>query len=240
MPRPVAIAIKPLTSWSFSRYSDYKQCPAKFKYKHLEKLPEPGSEALDRGAAIHTMAEQYIKGQLPPKVPPDLASFTDELKALRKLYKATPHKLVVEDQWAMTAQWTPTEWNNWALCWVRIKLDCAIFETPKRLRVRDWKTGKLRQELYEDYLEQLELYALAALLLYPELEEVVPELDYLDLGVVHPQEPRVYTRADIPRLKAMWEKRVAPMFKDKVFAPRPNDKCRWCHYRKENNGPCKY
>ena len=36
-----------VTAWSYSRYADYKQCPAKFKYKHLMRLPDPGSAAPD-------------------------------------------------------------------------------------------------------------------------------------------------------------------------------------------------
>jgi len=239
LPKPLNIQIKPLTAWSFSRYNDYRQCPAKFKYKHLLKLPEPGSEALDRGAAIHTLAEEFIRGQH-ARLPIELATFDDELKALKKLYKKDPSAVIVEDNWAMTRGWERTEWNNWNLCWVRIKLDCAVFESPTRMRIRDWKTGKLRSELHEEYLEQLSLYALAALLLYPELEEVCPELDYLDLGLVYPETQLRYTRSDVSRLQATWEKRVAPMFKDKAFAPRVNDKCRFCHYRAGNQGPCKY
>lgn len=240
MPKPVVIPIKPLTSWSFSRYSDYKQCPAKFKYKHLMKLPEPKSSALERGAAIHTMAEQYIKGVL-AKLPKELASFDDEFKALRKHYKKTPERMVVEDNWAFTRQWVQTEWNDWDRCWVRIKLDCAHrIDDAAILTVRDWKTGKLREELYLEYLEQLELYALAAFLLYPEVQEVRPELDYLDLGVVHPTEPLVFKRADLPRLKQVWEDRVVPMFKDQRFAPRPNDKCHFCAFSRAKGGPCQY
>jgi hypothetical protein len=239
VPKPVVVPLKPLTSWSFSRYSDYKQCPAKFKYKHLQKLPEPKGEALERGAAIHTMAEQYIKGVL-RKLPAELSSFSDEFKELRKLYKTSPQLTVVEDNWALTSDWTQTEWDNWSRCWVRIKLDFAQRKAGGVMSIRDWKTGKLRVELHEEYLEQLELYALAALLLHEDVTEVRPELDYLDLGVVYPEEPLVYTRADIPRLKKVWEQRVRPMFNDRQFAPRVNSKCNWCHFRKANGGPCKF
>jgi RecB family exonuclease len=243
VPKPVVIPIKPLTAWSFSRYSDYKRCPAKFKYKHLEKRPEPGSAALDRGAMIHTLAERYLKGLI-VRLPPELAAFEDEFKELRKLYKKDKSKFVVEDNWAFTKEWGRTTSTDWANCWLRIKLDFAQLITPTFMKVRDWKTGKLRDELHEEYLEQLELYALAALMLFPDLEVVEPELDYLDLGLIYPDpdkgEPLRYYRSDVERLRKTWEKRVAPMFKDKRFAPRPNDKCNWCHYRAENKGPCKY
>ena len=71
------IPIKPLTSWSFSRYQDYKSCPAKAKYKHIDKLKEPPSPAMERGAAIHNLCEQYVRGTL-AKLPPELKLFKDE------------------------------------------------------------------------------------------------------------------------------------------------------------------
>lgn len=245
MPNPAAAKFKLPTAWSFSRYSVYKLCPAKFKYSVLLKLPEPKGAALERGGAIHKLAEDYIKGKL-PRLPNELATFAAEFKQLKALHKKKLSGLVVEDNWAFTNKWAPTEWDNWIECWVRIKLDCAHHTDETTMVVKDWKTGKLRPELHEEYLEQIELYALAALLLHEWLERVRIELCYLDLGVVYPdpEDPKAgsaeYVRADIPRLKKLWEKRVAPMFKDRIFAPRPNQWCRTCHYRAANGGPCKY
>ena len=96
-----------------------------------------------------------------------------------------------------------------------------------------------------EYLEQLELYALAALVLHPHIKEAKPRLVYTDLGIVEPKEPLVYTQADVPRLKKLWAQRTKPMMTDKKFAPRPNDKCRWCYFGqsgKAKGGPglCKY
>ena len=241
MPTPVVKQARPLTSWSFSRYSDYKQCPARFKYKHLEKREEPAGEAIARGRIIHDAAAAYIKGEGKSAVPSALQSFAVEFKDLRARYKQrATATVVVEDDWAFTREWEPTVWDDWAHCWVRVKLDAAHSPDQRMLHLRDWKTGKLRPELHAEYLEQLELYALVALLTFDWVEEVRPELCYLDLGVVYPEVPLIYKRADIPRLKKLWETRVAPMFKDRLFAPRANSKCRFCHYRKDNGGPCKF
>lgn len=240
------IPIKSLTSWSFSRYSDYRQCPLKFKLKHLDKIQEPPNEAMARGAEIHTKAEQYLKGQL-RTLPKELSLFKDELKALKAMTKKKVLGAIVEDTWAFTRDWDRTAWNDWANCWLRVKLDAAHFEADGNVMVvTDWKTGKFRPEKNEEYVEQLELYALSALLLYDFVEEVHPRLAYVDQGVVYPpaDEPLVFKRADIARLMKVWERRVAPMFKDRRFAPRPNNLCRWCHYRASNKaaggGQCKF
>ena len=89
---------------------------------------------------------------------------------------------------------------------------------------------------------QLELYALAAFKRYPHLEEVLPRLVYLDTGDVYPPEddPLVFKRSDVPALEKLWAKRIKPMLADKRFLPKPNNKCRWCHFRKENSGPCRF
>lgn len=234
-----------ITSWSFSRYNIYKQCPFKAKLLFIDKLKEPGSEAMDRGAEIHTLAEQYIKGKL-ARLPKELAEFKNEFTKLKKLYTRKVPAMMVEDTWAFTKDWDETTWDDWVGCWVRIKLDCAHEEEEGVLIVTDWKTGKYREELIPDYMEQLELYALGALLMMPHIHSVNVRLAFLDVPKMHPEpdEPLIFTQADLPKLKKLWEKRVKPMLADKKFAPRPNDKCRWCHFRAGNKanggGQCKY
>lgn len=243
MPKPV---VKQITSWSFSRYSDYKSCPFKAKMKHVDKIQEPPNPAMARGGEIHTMAENYIKGKM-KVMPKELKLFADEFKKLKVAYKKKAAvEVFVEDSWAFTDKWLETVWNDWANCWVRIKLDCAHMVEDGVLRVIDWKTGKCREDNQEDYLEQLDLYALGAFLMFPKVMEVRPELKYLDYGITFngKDEPLVYKRSDLPKLKKAWEKRVKAMLNDKMFPPRPNKFCGWCFYRKANKanggGQCKF
>ena len=49
----------PVKSWSYSAYALYDQCPAKYRYAKIDKLPEPRSEALERGDRIHKEVEAY-------------------------------------------------------------------------------------------------------------------------------------------------------------------------------------
>ncbi|MGH7869653.1 MAG: PD-(D/E)XK nuclease family protein, partial [Candidatus Dormibacteraceae bacterium] len=165
-----------------------------------------------------------------------------DLRKLRALYKKRLSGVIVEDTWAFTRGWEQTRWDDWVGCWVRIKLDCAHRTSDDVLVVTDWKTGKFRPDQNEEYVEQLELYALAALILHPHLKEVRPRLAYLDTGDVYPPagQELVFIQADVKRLKALWAKRTKAMLSDTVFAPKPNRFCAWCHFRKSNNGPCKF
>lgn len=238
------IPVKQITSWSFSRYNTYKQCPLKLKLSAIDRIREPSNPAMARGDAIHKLAEAYIKGE-GRTLPTELHLFKDEFKQLRAKYKKTGG-MVVEDNWSFTKDWHETQWDDWVNCWLRIKLDCAHHEDDETLVITDWKTGKFRPEMNAEYVEQLELYALAALLLHEHIQQVKPRLVYLDLGLTYPtaDQPLVFTRADIPKLKELWAKRTKAMLNDKQFAPRPNDKCRWCFYRANNKaaggGQCKY
>ena len=238
------IPIKPLTSWSYSRYNDWRTCPLKAKFKHIDKLKEPGSPAMDRGNQIHKDAEAYIKA-VKPRLAPELALFADEFKMLRALYKKKSLPMIVEDNWAFTKDWTETQWDDWVGCWVRIKLDCAHYVEAGHLLVTDWKSGKPSDYKTLEYMEQLELYALAALLLYPELDRVQVRIGWTDVGQMYPQEPLMYTPESTKRLLKEWNARVKPMMTDTKFVPKPNNNCRWCFFGeagKTKGGPglCKY
>lgn len=239
------VPIKQVTSWSFSRYSLYKMCPLKLKLSAIDRIREPSNDAMTRGAEIHTKAEKYIKGE-GRILPKELGLFKEEFKKLRGLYNKVPNSIVVEDNWSFTKGWTKTAWDDWVNCWLRVKLDCAHQENGGVMVITDWKTGKFRPELNDEYIEQLELYALAALLLHDHINQVKPRLAYLDLGLIYPgpEIELVFTRKDVPKLKKLWEKRTKAMMNDKQFAPRPNDKCRWCFYRASNKaaggGQCKF
>ena len=255
--------------WSFSRYAVYALCPAQARYKFIDKIPEASSRPMERGSLIHKQAECYIKGLTCPVLnddpdvalpklgrdgsipagtamhrkgvlPPPLAKFADLFKEQAALYKKKAVIQSVEDSWAFTKDWESCSPTDWDRCWVRIKVDRAYEVAGKVLIIRDWKTGRFHDDLHEEYLKAIQLYALGGLLKYPHIKKVKPFLDYLDAGCTHPEEPLEYDRSDIPKLKKIWEDRVTPMFNDGIFAPRPNSKCTWCSYGASKGGPCKY
>ena len=237
-----------IKSWSFSRYNTYQLCPLKARLAYIDKIPELPNDAMARGAAIHKQAEDYINGKL-DELPAELSRFRKIFRQLKRRHRKSSATVMVEDTWAFKSDWTETTWNDWVGCWLRVKLDCAVESDSGVLTVYDWKTGRFRPEKNEEYCEQLELYALGAILMFNHVKTVVPTLVYLDEGKIFPDREHnsdllVYTRDDIDGLKTKWEKRVKPMLSDKYFPPRPNNLCRWCHYRKDNakngGGQCQF
>lgn len=253
-----------IKAWSWSRYADYVQCPRKAKYKHVQKMKEPGSAAMNRGGAIHDIISEYIRGTIKtlPKLLkyefedekfseefPDLTFIKKELMKFRKDYTKKDHsKMTVEDDWAFTKSWGITKWDDWNGCWVRMKLDLAhLIHKGKALVITDWKSGRSREEDKQAYAAQLELYAVAGFIKYPEVDIIYPRLVFVDSGVVFPEDmpDLFFERKELDRLQKAWVKQTAPMFLDTIFAPRPNNKCRWCWFgqaKKASGGPavCEY
>jgi hypothetical protein len=114
---------------------------------------------------------------------------------------------------------------------VRIKIDFLIKEDDYVL-IGDWKTGRVR----DSYEPQLELYALAGLLMFPSVNTVDSALYFVDAG--RKLEGQRYTRDDLEMLKAKWTDRVTPMLTDTEFRPTPNQYCKYCSFRKGEGGPC--
>lgn len=216
-----------ITQWSFSRLKDYRQCPAKAKFKHILRLKEPGNAAMQRGTDAHALAESFARASLKAKAPVELAKLEKEFRKLQK------EGIITEEKWALTKDWVPTGFFD-KNCWVRVVLDCAfIDDATETLHIIDYKTGKV----YEDSKEQLSLYAVAGFEHYPDVKHVSAELWYLDTGEIIKLE---YDKSQLPAIKKEWKLKTRAMLNDKTFAPRAGSYCRWCHYRKTNGGPCEF
>lgn len=214
-----------IKSWSWSRLSDWRQCPRKAKFKHVDRIKEPGSAAMDRGARIHKLAETYVRsgGDLPV----ELSRFTRFFEAMRKRFVDTPKEIFLEESWAHDGTWAPCRWDDWNRCVLRVKLDVA-YMFGGVLQVCDLKTGQHRAAEERVYSEQLELYATSALIHVPGVP-VEARLVFLDHGTEY-EVDRKFVPEDLSGLIGKWDAAVAPMLADREFAATPNSKCHWCWY----------
>lgn len=218
-----------ITAWSYSRYALYELCPLKFKLKHIDKVPEPQAPAMERGDRIHKGVAAYILGKA-EEPPQDAIAHPFPAKLIGE-FRAFPDK-VVEQQWGFTAAWQPTGWFGRAT-WFRNVLDAAALYEDLTGDVADWKTGKR----YGSNTEQMELNALSFMCQYKPAIGVTTRMVYLDIGEEDVGEFKV---SEKETLQAKWVEKVKPMFSDTVFAPRPNDKCRFCAFSRSNSGHCRF
>lgn len=222
-----------VTAWSFSRWETFDTCAYQFacgldpQYKHMRTQ----SPAKARGDAIHKEAAHFITTPDAP-FPASLAKF-DAL--MWELHDMPADVKVVEQQWAFDRKWRPTGWfdRGTGTTWFRNILDAGVVYPDHSGDVIDHKTGKE----YEKNAEQRELNAVSMLQRYPHLEVVTSRMWYLDSGV---EREVTIGRHELPKLVAKWEKRADAMFNEKVWAPRPNEKCKWCDFAKSKGGPCKF
>lgn len=217
-----------LTAWSYSRYTKYALCPLQFKLSVIDKIKEPPSDAMARGDRIHKGAAAFVLGQtatLPTEIRhPYQIKLCGEVAAF-------PDKLV-EHQQGFTRQWKPTGWFS-KDTWYRQIYDVALLYEDLTAEAVDWKSGKK----YGSNAEQMELQALSLMCQFKPAIHVTTRLVYIDSGE---EEIAEFPVAVKEPLKAKWEQKVAPMFSDTVFAPRPNEKCRFCHFAKSKAGLCRF
>lgn len=234
MPTKPKLALK---AWSFSRYRLDKTCGFKLELTAIRGLKEPGNKYMERGNEIHSSADFYVRGLI-ADLPPALENFTEEFVRLRKGF--AKKKVHCELEYNYYRDWTPATDKFDRSIWYRGRADARELLAKKRVRIIDYKTGK-PGDLDQD---QLELYVVGELCANPTAELITAELWYLDLGEIVQIAVGTdgwVTRGEAEQLRAKWTKVGETMTAPgRTFLPRPHDGCRWCHFRKDNNGPCKY
>lgn len=221
-----------VTSWSYSAYALYTECPFKYKCIKIDKLPDPAGPALLKGRQVHISVENFLK-QPTTAFPVAAGRFSELLYAL-----VEAPKLLVEQKWAFQRNWREAPYygkrdGTGPQPWLRSVIDAGVIYDDNVVELIDWKTGKM----YDVNADQMELFALSGMVRYAETPLVITRLAYLDSG----DEIIVEHKAsDREALKAKWEQKVVPMFTDTVFAPRPNDNCKWCNFSRSKGGPCRF
>lgn len=217
-------------AWSYSRYDKYTTCPQWFKFDVIDKVdPVVQSPAMARGDRIHKGLAHYITNGVIGEMPPEADKFAKLVEDIRQF---PPEDRVVEQQWAFTVTWKPTEWFA-KDTWYRSVLDVGVAYQDDTLEAVDWKSGKR----YGSNDEQMESQAVAVFAKYQHIKHVTTRLVYLDGGT---EEFAEFPAKDREKLQAKWEVKVAPMFVDETFAPRPNDKCRICPHARSKTGRCRF
>lgn len=230
---------KRIEAVSYSRYSDYKKCPALAKYKHVNKIREPEGAASAHGNDVHRMSQQFAEGQL-KKLPRELAGFKAGFEILRKV------NALCEQEWAFNRDWKKVDWFA-RDAWLRVKMDAHYLQsetrTVKKQKVNedvvvaiDVKSGRV----YDDHEQQRSLYALGSLLVYPSATRVIVKHWYLDQAPGQNEAISEFPADQLPILKREWLARFNPMLNDTRFAPKPGNHCRFCFFRKSNGGPCQF
>jgi hypothetical protein len=234
--------------WSFSQWETYNSCPAKWKYRYVDKLPsQPPGPAAARGLSMHDRSEAYIMGQIDSDtlthgdltkrfgskkeavVHPKYIPVLDRFREHENGDRWTEHRLGFDNEWYLSGGISKTAWCIGVLDAVRYTNDFIV-------DIGEWKSGTPK----DTHAEQRKMYALMGLRKwgFGQLKEVRGTTYYLE-DTAEPARLVVKPTAE-QKLRDLWNGRVEQMVKDQICAPKPNEGCRWCDYAKSKGGPCPF
>ncbi|OHO34384.1 exodeoxyribonuclease V subunit beta [Corynebacterium sp. HMSC034E11] len=243
-PRPLAL--------SPSRASDYKRCPLQYRFRAIDRLPEPSTEAQVKGTLVHAVLEEMFSW------PREERTYPAAVKRLKPTWEqmriddptcAVP----VEDDYQMLvdartllrgyftmenplgfdahAQEMPVDFTLPNGVPVRGFIDRVDIAQTGEVRVVDYKTGKKPLPRYsQDAQFQMRFYALV----YWRLFGVVPTqlklmyLKVMDSMILTPsREELEYFERDLAEL---WWK-IEADGKAGSFRPQQSKLCGWCAFQ---------
>lgn len=218
-----------IPSWSISRWHTFETCQWWAKLQWLDKIPDlQPKKAADRGTAIHLEAENYVRGI--SGFTPNLRFFEVDLTALRTHF--AEGRVTCEEEWAFDRQWLVAAWKSG---WLRLKCDAVCHLSRTHAVVIDYKTGKRFGNEIKHAI-QLQLYAVCALIRYPELEEVTCELWYFDQNELTKFHMK---RSQLEKYLKMFDRMGRTFTETTVFKPNPNVvSCKYCPYHPDRQGDC--
>jgi len=220
--------VKPLKytgPWSYSKLRDFETCRAQFNRRHMLKLPEPPSAALEWGSEVHEGIEAWMQGWL--------RTMPDYMKKLESHFiKLKDMAPTLESMWGHDKKWAPLANGFDKSAWVRAKTDAFLLHEGIAY-VLDWKTGK-KNDVNQD---QLKFYGVLALIRHPGARSAKLELWYVEHGTILDGEVK---REDLAKLKKEFERRSKRLYAESRWEEEPGLHCKWCPFRKSAGGPCKY
>lgn len=220
---------------SYSRLSDYRQCPRKFRLKYLDKAPNFKEDAsksphLVRGGNVHKGLENYIiklrAGQqgIPVSSLAEVERTKPLIHKMMSQYDIHPeHQVAINDQFQLV-DWFAND------AWFRVIFDVIGF--GQDLLLGDWKTGKIND--YAGTMDepgQLHYAAFVGMCVWPQFEDVHTAYFYVDHKKSHRES--FAKSKDFDRLQAALIREHNQVNSESEWAPCVNDYCKWCQATKD-------
>ncbi len=256
MPDPTALPVRPAASLSPSRAQDFQSCPLLYRFRVLDRLPEPPSAAAVRGTLVHSVLESLydlpaaertleravellapewsLLVQERPEVVSMLADAGEvESDWLRRAGDLVEAYFGMEDPTLLepAARELRVEAQLPSGLVLRGFVDRLDQAATGQLRVVDYKTGRPPGVGFESKaMFQMRFYALALWRMRGEIPTVL-QLMYLATGVVLRYEP---DEADLQamerKVNALWQA-IQRAVDTGDWRPSPSALCQWCAHQ---------
>jgi len=209
--------------WSYSFLRDLANCPHKAMRRYVKRdLPRETSPELEEGYRVHKLFEDRINGQ--GKLPPELEAHAAPLVGPQTR---------AEYSLGMTKDFYPAPfWDDRRTGeqpWGRGKIDVIVFKPPQAFIV-DWKTGKVREDPRELFIQSL------------LLRVNYPEINMVSGCYVWLKEGKMGKLHDLTDINSTYQETAKAMERAQGYEaagdwPKtPNPLCGWCNVKDcENN-----
>ena len=236
-----------------SAVSEYENCPQQYKYRKIDKLPEPPSLDAERGTLVHTVLQDLFEipaaGRtvesaielLPSRWSAQLADkptllgmvtnekeWLDRASSLVKTYFALENPTTFEATHREMHLENDFDTNVYLHGYVD-RLDVA---PTGEVRIVDYKTGKAPKPGWEEKaLFQLRVYAL----LYWKNNGVLPrllQLIYLGDGKLVKSNPTMAELEATEKVLRRVAKDIFISIEKEYWPPKTSRLCDWCHFKR--------
>jgi hypothetical protein len=210
------------TRHSYSSISKYKECPAAYAYRYIQKMSDSPTAAMMRGTRLHKLAEDYM-GNADEAVPYDIK------RVGLKIYQLREAGAKPEAEWYVGRDWEPVATKDEAMLMAVIDVHHLSNTT---LKIHDYKSGRE----YPSHADQLELYSTIGLRVYPDAKRAESSAIYFDSG--HEGSQRSIIRDMLPYYIDKWGSDISRIESDVEFRATPGGHCKRCFASSANGGPC--
>lgn len=238
-----------IPTWSFSKLEHWS-CPYRVKLEYVDKRNphiaqgsgsggEKKEHALQRGKDIHEKAEAFVRGEL-AELPKELKKNAKIFEETREVMQADPERVLLEEDWGIANDWTPTEYYGPAV-WGRVKVDRFLWLDPEKTsaELTDYKSGKKEGNEVKHGM-QGQIYTVTSFMRFPTLQAVRTQFEYVDHG--KRSLPKIYTREQAMAFLPSIDRRCRELTEATAFPPKPNRiNCSWCPYGPtRGDGSCEF
>ena len=245
----------PPSALSPSRAADFMTCPLLYRFRVIDRIPEPPTQATARGTLVHSVLERLFDRPAAERTPPaaremldgewqrmaeadpDLAAlFTDDSERDRFVAEAAAALdgyFTLEDprrlEPAQREWYVETELPSGLR--LRGYIDRLDMTRSGDIRIVDYKTGRVPREAYEaSALFQMKFYALVIWLTRGVIPRML-QLMYLSDGEVLRYSPdEADLRATQRKLEALWQA-IERARQSGDWRARPSRLCDWCRHK---------
>ena len=234
--------------YSFSKISTHQQCPRKFKYFYIDKLPVPEEPQLhlDRGKFIHLLFEhdgdlkEVQKTKDWKEIKEHKLMTKEDIKGALNVYKQfkdsdTGKKLLQNESLlkefpiGLNGNFEMVSYSSEDVV-LRGYLDDlrTINDRTDVAMLIDWKTGHYKHKEEQNW-SQLLWYSIALFKRNPELEKIMLVFAYVDHKKTN---PKIVKREDLPRYENHLENQIKKIEEDTTFKKVESPLCNYCQFQK--------